>query len=86
MASDMGLAPLVADELVERLSDEDHVVRSAAADALQYCTAQHVRDALIAALVDRSVAVQMSARSSLQALGVAEADLAATAAGTEAMR
>jgi HEAT repeat protein len=86
MASDMGLAPLVADELVERLSDEDHVVRSAAADALQFCTAQHVRDALIAALADRSVAVQMSARSSLQALGVAEADLAATAAGTEAMR
>lgn len=80
MAGDMGLAPLVADALVERLSDEDHVVRSAAADALQACTAQHVRDALIIALGDRSVAVQNAARSSLQAMGIEESNgIAATA-------
>jgi HEAT repeat protein len=64
----MGLLPRLADALIERLQDEDHVVRVAAADALQHCTADDVRNALLAAIDDRSVAVQTAARNSLRAL------------------
>lgn len=64
----MGLLPQLADALIERLQDEDHLVRVAAADALQYCTADDVRNALLAAIDDRSVAVQTAARNSLRAL------------------
>ena len=60
----------MADALVERLDDEDHMVRAAAADALADCTAMDVRDALLAALGDRSFAVQNAARNSLRSLGV----------------
>lgn len=63
-----GLAPQVADALVERLEDEDHLVRAAAAEALGRCTSQDVRDALLAALGDRSPAVQLAARNSLRTI------------------
>ncbi|WP_428303799.1 HEAT repeat domain-containing protein [Lacipirellula sp.] len=69
MAAAMGLLPKLADALIERLQDEDHMVRTAAADALQYCTADDVRNALLAAIGDSSVAVQMAARNSLRTLG-----------------
>lgn len=68
MIAAMGLLPQLADALIERLQDEDHVVRVAAADALQHCTADDVRNALLAAIDDRSVAVQTAARNSLRAL------------------
>jgi HEAT repeat protein len=68
MVGAMGLLPQVADALIERLQDEDHLVRVAAADALQHCTADDVRNALLAAIDDRSVAVQTAARNSLRAL------------------
>lgn len=68
MTAAMGLLPQLADALIERLQDEDHVVRVAAADALQHCTADDVRTALLAAIDDRSVAVQTAARNSLRAL------------------
>ena len=68
MIAAMGLLPQVADALIERLQDEDHLVRVAAADALQHCTADDVRNALLAAIGDRSVAVQTAARNSLRAL------------------
>lgn len=68
MVAAMKLLPQMADALIERLQDEDHVVRVAAADALQYCTADDVRNALLAAIDDRSVAVQTAARNSLRAL------------------
>jgi HEAT repeat protein len=69
MADAMGLTARVSDALVERLSDEDHLVRAAAADALAGCSAFDVRDALLGALNDRSYAVQNAARNSLRALG-----------------
>ncbi len=70
LAEVMGLTPKVADVLVERLADEDHMVRAAAAGALSECTALDVRDALLAALGDQSFAVQSAARESLRVLGV----------------
>lgn len=68
MIAAMGLLPQLADALIERLQDEDHLVRVAAADALQHCTADDVRTALLAAIDDRSIAVQTAARNSLRAL------------------
>lgn len=68
MTAAMGLLPKLADALIARLADEDHIVRAAAADALQHCTAEDVRKSLLAALKDRSAAVQMAARNSLRAL------------------
>jgi HEAT repeat protein len=68
MVAAMGLLPQLADALIERLQDEDHLVRVAAADALQHCTADDVRNALLAAIDDRSIAVQTAARNSLRAL------------------
>jgi hypothetical protein len=70
MAEIMGATPRVADALIERLDDEDHMIRAAAADALAGCTAVDVRDALVSALGDRSFAVQNAARNSLRSLGV----------------
>jgi HEAT repeat protein len=70
IAETMGVTARVADALMERLDDEDHMVRAAAADALSECSAMDVRDALLAALGDRSYAVQNAARNSLKMLGV----------------
>jgi HEAT repeat protein len=80
MAEAMGLVPQIADALVERLNDEDHLVRSAAADLLQYCRADDVRSALLTAVGDRSTAVQTAARNSLRALGF---DIGPTPAGPQ---
>ena len=82
MALAMGLVSQVANTLVLCLGDDDHVVRTAAAEALQYSTASFVREALLAALADRSVAVQNAARCSLQAQGVDVALAALRAAAT----
>lgn len=65
----MGVTAQVAHALVERLDDEDHMVRAAAAAALADCSAMDVRDALLNALGDRSHAVQTAARDSLRTLG-----------------
>ncbi|MBX3427494.1 MAG: HEAT repeat domain-containing protein [Pirellulales bacterium] len=70
------LAPQISDALVERLDDSEHLVRTAAAEALRRCTGVDVRNALIASLSDRSGAVQRAALASLESLGV-EADLPA---------
>ncbi|HYO24158.1 MAG TPA: HEAT repeat domain-containing protein [Lacipirellulaceae bacterium] len=70
VAEIMNVTAKVADALVERLDDEDHMVRAAAAAALADCTAMDVRDALVDALSDRSFAVQTAARESLRLLGV----------------
>jgi HEAT repeat protein len=78
----MGVTRHVAHALVERLDDEDHMVRAAAASALADCTASDVRDALLAALGDRSHAVQSAARESLRSLGV-EVAVGAEPAATE---
>lgn len=78
----LDLAPKVADALVERLTDNDHLVRSAAAEALRVCTGNDVRDALLASLGDRAVSVQRAAQASLAVLGV-EAEIAGTQAIVE---
>jgi HEAT repeat protein len=67
MIAAMGLGPKLSDALVERLRDDDPLVRGAAADLLQYSTADDVRNALLAAIDDRRVAVQLDARTSLRA-------------------
>jgi len=69
MADAMGVISQLADALIERLEDEDHMVRVAAAEALQYCSTGDVRNALLTAATDKSVAVQNAAKSSLRALG-----------------
>ncbi len=78
MGSAMSVLPQLADALIERLEDEDHLVRVAAAEAMQYCTADDVRAALLTAIGDKSVAVQTAAKGSLRAFGV-EAPLAEAA-------
>jgi hypothetical protein len=56
------------------------VVRVAAAEALQFCVASDVRNALLTAVGDKSVAVQNAAKNSLKALGAdAKSEAAATA-------
>jgi HEAT repeat protein len=60
-----GLVTDLADRLIERLEDEDHLVRAAAADALQFCPTAEVQEALQHAAADRSSAVQNAAKSSL---------------------
>jgi HEAT repeat protein len=80
MANAMEVMPLLADALIERLEDEDHVVRVAAAEALQFCGASDVRNALLTAVGDKSVAVQNAAKNSLKALGADAASDAASSA------
>jgi HEAT repeat protein len=70
VAEIMGVLPRLSHALVERLDDEDHMVRAAAASALGECTTMDVRDALLEALGDRSHAVQTAARDSLRSMGV----------------
>ncbi|QDS99660.1 HEAT repeat domain-containing protein [Adhaeretor mobilis] len=81
MADSLGLLAKVSDALIDRLEDEDHLIRVAAADALQFCTGTDVRDALMAALKDRSTAVQASARASLIYQGVPVAPAAPVQGG-----
>jgi HEAT repeat protein len=84
VAEVMGVTARVADALVERLDDEDHMVRAAAAGALGDCSAMDVRDALVAAMGDRSHAVVSAARDSLRNLGFDElAALTPVALGQE---
>jgi HEAT repeat protein len=80
MGTAMGVLPLLADSLIERLQDEDHLVRVAAAEALQYCKASDVRNALVtAAGADKSIAVQNAAKNSLRSLGTDSRAAAAAA-------
>jgi HEAT repeat protein len=85
MVGAMGLVQPLADALIERLDDDDHLVRAAAAEALQACQAADVRKALLAAIGDRSAAVQMAARNSLRALAsLPTADAATPLSAAEA--
>jgi len=54
--------------VIERLADDDHLVRVEAARALAACDSQQTRSALAALADDRSVAVQEAAAMSLAAL------------------
>jgi HEAT repeat protein len=64
-AAAMGLVRELESCVIERLSDEDHMVRVAAANALAECDTMPTWDALRSALLDRSVIVQRAAEKSL---------------------
>jgi hypothetical protein len=64
-AAAMGLVRELEPAVIERLSDEDHMVRAAAATALAECDTIPTWGALRAAMVDRSVLVQEAAENSL---------------------
>ncbi len=65
MAEVLELIPQVNEGLLDLLEDEDHLVRTAAADALQFCPTQEVFEALQQAATDSSASVQNAAKNSL---------------------
>ena len=65
MAEVMELVPQVVEGLLLLLEDEDHMVRAASADTLQFCPTAEVQNALRQAANDRSSSVQNAAKSSL---------------------
>ena len=68
LAERLEVVPDVADKLIELLEDEDHMIRAAAAEILQYCPTAEAQEALLRAATDRSPAVQNAANSSLAVL------------------
>ncbi len=69
----LGLVSQVSGALIERLQDEDHLIRAATADVLHCCDRADVRAALEEAVEDRSSAVQNAARSSLESIAASTA-------------
>jgi HEAT repeat protein len=67
-AQAMGAIADLEPALIERLADEDHVVRAEVARALATCHTPAVRDALIEARGDRSLVVREAAEESLARL------------------
>lgn len=70
----MGAVPSLERPLLDRLADEDHLVRAEAARALVQCPSPAVRESLVAACGDRSVIVQEAAEESLRLLKQASAE------------
>jgi len=64
----MEAAPDMERQLIERLGDEDHVVRAEAARVLAACKTPAAHQALVDACGDRSVIVQEAAEESLRQL------------------
>ena len=77
-AAAMGLVRTLENALIARLSDDDHMVRIAAATALSDCDTMPTWEALRDALLDKSVIVQEAAEASLtritQSLGQVQED------------
>ena len=67
-AVSMGAAIDVEEQLIQRLGDEDHVVRAEAARALGNCNTPAACNALAEACADRSIVVQEAAEESLARL------------------
>jgi len=65
-AGAMGLTRMLESAIIERVSDEDHLVRAAAAKVLAECRSMPTWEALRDAMLDRSVIVQEAAEQSLQ--------------------
>ncbi len=61
----MEVVPQVVEGLLLLLEDEDHMVRAASADTLQFCPTAEVQEALRQAANDRSSSVQNAAKTSL---------------------
>ncbi|HEY2760443.1 MAG TPA: HEAT repeat domain-containing protein, partial [Pirellulales bacterium] len=70
--------------IIQRLTDEDHLVRAEAAKALVQATSNTARQALLIACHDRSVVVQEAAQQSLETM--ARASGAGEQAGTPAVQ
>jgi HEAT repeat protein len=68
VAQAMQMADAVEDELLTLLTDDDHMIRAAAAGALGQCLSEKTRQALREALLDSSVAVQHAAEASIEQL------------------
>ena len=66
IATAMGMVPTMEEVLIERVSDDDHMVRATAAEALADCKTMPTWEALRDALLDRSVVVQEAAEQSLE--------------------
>jgi hypothetical protein len=66
IAEVMELVPQLSEELIFLLGDDDHLVRSLAADALQFCPTAEVQTALRHAANDKSSAVRNAAKGSLE--------------------
>jgi HEAT repeat protein len=64
----MGAVADLEPMLIDRLTDEDHVVRAEAARALGACRTTGAREALIAARGDRSLVVREAATEGLERL------------------
>ena len=64
----MGAVADLEGALIDRLADDDHLVRAEAARALADCPTPAVRQALEAALADRSLVVREAAEEALQRL------------------
>ncbi len=64
-AGAMGMVRIVEQAVIARLSDDDHMVRIAAAKALAECDTMPSWDALRDAMLDKSVIVQEAAEASL---------------------
>lgn len=75
MAVAMGVVAELETEIIALLADEDHFVRVEAAEALAKCDTEPSREALRAALLDRSVTVQEAAGNSLRELTGEDAPL-----------
>jgi HEAT repeat protein len=67
-AVSMGSVPDLEHAFIERLTDEDHVVRAEAARGLSYCDTMPVHQALQEARADRSLVVREAAEESLERL------------------
>ncbi len=65
MSEVMELVPELVEGLLVLLDDEDHMIRAATADALQFCPTAEVQNALREAANDPSSSVQNAAKSSL---------------------
>jgi HEAT repeat protein len=62
----MGLVQDLEEPMIKLLSDEDHMVRAAAAEALADCTSMPTWEALRDALLDQSFVVKQAAEQSLE--------------------
>ena len=67
----MGMVSKLEERIIELLSDEDHIVRVAAATALADCKSVPSWEALRDAMLDRSYVVQEAAEGSLQQISAA---------------
>jgi HEAT repeat protein len=77
-ASAMGMVRTLEQAVIARLSDDDHMVRIAAAKALADCDTMPSWDALRDAMLDKSVIVQEAAEASLMRIASSLAQVEAT--------